>query len=453
MFRDLADFMLKKPEFVVYRGQDLKEEPEVGVKGVGKESHAGYRDGGGDTKMESVADGSQSLDGSVVMDVEGNEHASEGRAGQAVKEEVVVRELQVGEVVVMPSKAAVRREEEAHKRTHEGETFVDAFMQQQSSYFPFKNTTVINGRVAVGNAFIVHDDKEELVCPAGWWEDLESPASDTYLSPRSVEAALAAAEIVCKAVDLIYTGAADGYAISSVPNVQNVFCCVRPPGHHSGRYGNTAGCGQNGFCLLNNVAIGATYGRVKHGLRRVAVIDIDAHFGNGTAEILSNDPHSFYASVHLQYETPGRFFPSSACCTIGKDITSPNLVLVNVYPPNSKTSTSNMFSKSKVPRGRGGFRRALSELVYPAVRAFEPDIIFVSAGFDGSHTDPIGGHLGLRPEDFHHISREIRELADEVCGGRIVSVLEGGYDLDAKTDGLATCVEAHVLALAGLHRN
>ena len=326
--------------------------------------------------------------------------------------------------------------------------FADGFQAQALSQH-----TVINGRRVVGNVFIEHQDKEELVCPAGWWELLESSSSDTYLSERSVEAALAAAEIVCKAVDLVYTGAAEGFSAAETPKrVQNAFCCVRPPGHHAGRYGNTAGCGQNGFCLLNNVAIGAMYARIKYGLRRIAVIDIDAHFGNGTAEILENDPHTFYSSVHLQYELPGRFFPSSPCCTVGTDISTPNLVLVNVYPPSNKT-VLNISSKTKVPRGRGGFRRALSDHVYPALRAFEPDLIFVSAGFDGSHTDPIGGHLGLRPEDFHHITRDIKVLADELCDGRLVSVLEGGYDLDPKTDGLASCAEAHVLALAGLDRH
>ena len=472
-FKDLQEFLEKKPEFVVYRGQDLKDDGD----NIGTLARAGDEDGESkrSASVESVTglgefeergELSNTDDMAAVtaekeeVDATEVEREGEGEAQIGIEnvkngdsgDIVTRREMQPGEVVVMPSKAQRRREEEERRRKHEGEQFVAAFGHQQSKVFPFKNTTIINGRRAIGNAFITHEDKEELVCPAGWWEDLESPASDTYLSPRSMEAALAASEIVCKAVDLVHSGAADGYDPEEVPKIQNVFCCIRPPGHHSGRYGNTAGCGQNGFCLLNNVAIAATYARIKYGLRRYAVIDIDAHFGNGTAEIVANDPHAFYSSVHLQYEMPGRFFPSSACCTVGADVESPNLVLVNVYPPTSKTSQS-LFSKTKVPRGRGGFRRALFDSVYPAVRAFEPDIIFLSAGFDGSHTDPIGGHLGLRPEDFHHISQEIKNLADEICGGRLISVLEGGYDLDAKTDGLATCVEAHVLALAGCQRN
>jgi acetoin utilization deacetylase AcuC-like enzyme len=233
-----------------------------------------------------------------------------------------------------------------------------------------------------------------------------------------------------------------------VTGVKNVFCCIRPPGHHAGRFGSTRGCPQHGFCLLNNVAVGAYYARIKYGLRRFAVVDIDAHFGNGTAEIFEGDPHAFYSSVHLQYDGPkDYFFPSSPCCILGADERDPNRVLVNVYPP---VRAGNPLSRQRKPRGRNGFRTSFSEVIIPALRAFKPDIIFISAGFDGASTDPIGGQVGLKPEDFHWMTGLIKEVAEEVCGGRLISVLEGGYDVSKGADGLATCAEAHVKALAGI---
>ena len=235
--------------------------------------------------------------------------------------------------------------------------------------------------------------------------------------------------------------------LTDVEGVKNVFCCIRPPGHHAGRFGSTRGCPNNGFCLLNNVAIGAYYARIKYGLRKFAVIDIDAHFGNGTAEIFEGDPHAFYSSVHLQYDGPKNFFfPSSTCCILGAEERNPNRVLVNVYPP---VRAGNPLSKSGKPRSRRGFRTAFEEAILPALKAFNPDIIFISAGFDGASTDPIGGQMGLKPIDFHWMAEKIQIVADEVCGGRVVSVLEGGYDVSKAADGLATCAEAHVLALAG----
>ena len=247
---------------------------------------------------------------------------------------------------------------------------------------------------------------------------------------------------------MLNTVASDSTVIlTEVQGVKNVFCCIRPPGHHAGRFGSTRGCSNNGFCLLNNVAIGAYYARIKYGLRRFAVVDIDAHFGNGTAEIFEGDENAFYSSVHLQYDGPKDFFfPSSTCCLLGADENESNRVLVNIYPP---VRPGNPLSKSGKPRGRGGFRSSFEEIILPALRNFNPDIIFISAGFDGASTDPIGGQVGLNPIDFHWMAEQIQIIADDVCGGRVVSVLEGGYDVSKAADGLATCTEAHVLALAG----
>lgn len=304
--------------------------------------------------------------------------------------------------------------------------------------------------------------EDEVPSGIGWWEALDEGGSDTFVSAESVEAATAAAAVVCRAVDAVAIGLKTGFAAvtdevmstdsesetcTSTEVIRNVFCCVRPPGHHAGRYGNTTGCSQNGFCLLNNVVIGAMYARVVYGFRRVAVIDIDAHFGNGTAELLDGDENAFYASVHLQYDTPRYFFPSSSCCTLGCDRSDPNCVLVNIYPP---TRSSSAASRSHFRRGRMAFRSAVMESVLPALRAFQPDFIFISAGFDGSSFDPVGGAMGLRTEDFHWATDLLRKAADEMCSGRLISVLEGGYDIDPVSDALATSVEAHVIGLCGL---
>ena len=308
----------------------------------------------------------------------------------------------------------------------------------------------------------MHCSEGVVVSGPGWWEDLDAGASDTYVSPCSFEAAVAAAAVVCAGVDAVAMGAVTGNDLqptsgtkastddamgatkaphdtasiprggdeegnehsetdaktvpSSVPamlavsslsttdvitsdmllslpgktteadtatmtevtGVKNVFCCVRPPGHHAGRFGSTRGCSNNGFCLLNNVAVGAYYARIKYGLRRVAVVDIDAHFGNGTAEIFEGDPHAFYSSVHLQYDGPkDYFFPSSQCCILGAEERHPNRVLVNVYPP---VRAGNPLSRQGKPRGRSGFRSSFEEILIPALRDFRPDIIFISAG-------------------------------------------------------------------------
>jgi len=388
--------------------------------------------------------------------------------------------------------------------------------------------------VPVCTEYFYRNREDEPIAGIGWWEDLECGASDTFVSSESMEAATAAAVVVCRAVDAVVknsregwislqqlavtdevqvannkesivlnqeaydtgggevegkssdadidalavtfaanesserlsnTGVTDASDINLGPEtktshevkaetetetntlIRNVFCCIRPPGHHAGRFGNTRGCSQNGFCLLNNAAIGAMYARVKYGLRRIAIIDIDAHFGNGTAEVLEGDPNAFYASVHMHFERPRYFFPSSQCCTLGADRYSSNCVLVNVFPP---TRSFYPFVRSKTRRGRAGFRSAISDKILPALKAFKPDILIISAGFDGASSDPVGGHLGLRTDDFLWVTELLRQAASDLCGGRLVSVLEGGYDVDFASDGLANCVESHIMGLAGL---
>ena len=319
-------------------------------------------------------------------------------------------------------------------------------------------------------AFVVQNSDDIAVSGVGWWEELECGSADTFLSAESMDAAVSAAAVVCHAIDAVLNQDTSGLHPSapykqvdhSSPDgkdkneessqviIRNAFCCIRPPGHHAGRFGNTVGCPQNGFCLLNNVAIGVMYARVVHGMKRCAVVDIDAHYGNGTAEIFENDPDSFYASIHLQGEKSKYFFPSSPCCTMGMERRDPNVVLANVYPC---VRAYNPLAKKAVRRGRLGFRNALEVVILPALRAFRPDILFISAGFDGSSSDPIGHQMGLRAEDFHWAATLLRREADMLCHGNLIAVLEGGYDVSRHPNGLANCVEAFVCGLADLPPN
>lgn len=225
---------------------------------------------------------------------------------------------------------------------------------------------------------------------------------DTVVSPASGAAALRGAGAVVAAVD----------AIMTERDVGNAFCAVRPPGHHAERARSM------GFCLFNNVAVGALHARARHGLRRPAVIDFDVHHGNGTQHMFENDEDLFYASSH---QAP--FYPGTGA--------------------KSETGAGNIVN-APLAAGAGSveFRAAYEDDILPALRAFDPDILFVSAGFDGHADDPLA-QLRLTEDDYRWITRELLAVAKERCGGRVVSALEGGYDLGA----LARSTEAHVLEL------
>ena len=225
---------------------------------------------------------------------------------------------------------------------------------------------------------------------------------DTVMSAGSAEAALRAAGAVCDAIDSVMAG-----------EIDNAFCAVRPPGHHAepGR--------AMGFCLFNNVAVGALYAREKHGLGRIAVVDFDVHHGNGTQAAFETDGDLFYASTHQWPLYPGTGAPGET--GVGN--------IVNV--PLAAGS------------GSAEFRHAMSENVLPALEAFRPDMILVSAGFDAHKDDPLAG-LKFRTEDYGWATARLSEIADGLCNGRLVSALEGGYDLQALADSVA----AHVGALA-----
>ncbi len=225
---------------------------------------------------------------------------------------------------------------------------------------------------------------------------------DTVLSPGSGEAALRAAGAVCAAVDAEAAGEA-----------ANAFCAVRPPGHHAEPSRSM------GFCLFNNVAVGALHARAAHGLRRAAVIDFDVHHGNGTQAMFWDDPDLFYASTHQMPLYPGTG-------AAGERGVAGNIVNLPLAPMS----------------GSAEFRDAMSERLLPALSDFAPAFILISAGFDAHAADPLA-QLRFHEDDYAWATSEIAKLARTCCAGRVVSTLEGGYDLRA----LGASAAAHVGAL------
>lgn len=225
--------------------------------------------------------------------------------------------------------------------------------------------------------------------------------ADTFTSPGSAEAAVHAAGAAVDAVDAVFDG-----------TCQRVFCAVRPPGHHA-----TATAAM-GFCLFNHAAIAAAYACDRHGMERVAVVDFDVHHGNGTQDIFQNDPRVAYYSTHQS-----GLFPYSG---VRRDRGVGNLLNI------------------QLPPGSGGFRfrNVWTDEILPAIEDFRPQLMIVSAGFDGHLRDP-QADLMLDAEDFSWLTAALRSLADRHSGGRLISLLEGGYDLQA----LAECSIAHVAAL------
>lgn len=225
--------------------------------------------------------------------------------------------------------------------------------------------------------------------------------ADTLVSHDSGEAALHAAGAVCLGVDAVVSGKAS-----------RAFCAIRPPGHHAER-GRALG-----FCIFNNVAIGAVHAVAGHGLQRVAVVDFDAHHGNGTQSVVSGRPEFLYISIHQR-----SLFPYGGDRRENRPGNICNIPLA----PNS---------------GSAQFRGAFSTYGLMALFDFNPELILVSAGFDGHRDDPLAD-LGLTEEDYAWLTSELVAAANYCAGGRIVSALEGGYNLAA----LGRSAAAHVRAL------
>jgi acetoin utilization deacetylase AcuC-like enzyme len=222
------------------------------------------------------------------------------------------------------------------------------------------------------------------------------------MNPHSLDGALHAAGAVVAAVDMVLSGEAS-----------NAFCAVRPPGHHAER--NRA----KGFCLFNNVAVGAAHALAAGGLERVAILDFDVHHGNGTEDIFSRDSSVLYCSV---YQYPFYPFPE------------PALAAANVI-------------HCPLDAGSDGetFRQSVLDQWFPALRRFKPQLVMLSAGFDGHRLDPLAD-LRWTEDDYQWVTKALVEYADDECEGRIVSTLEGGYDLGA----LARSAAVHIKTLMGL---
>jgi acetoin utilization deacetylase AcuC-like enzyme len=244
----------------------------------------------------------------------------------------------------------------------------------------------------------------EMLALAPGAGDIIAIDGDTFVGVGSIEAARRAAGGVIAGVDAIMEGWADA-----------VFAAVRPPGHHAER------SQAMGFCLFASAAIGALHARARWGLRRIAVVDFDVHHGNGTQHIFAADPNLFYVSSHQFPCYPGTGAHSET--GVGNIVNLP-------LPPGS---------------GSTKFRAAWQNEGLPALRAFAPELLIISAGFDAHLADPLA-QLCLQTEDFGWITDELAAVADEHCNGRLVSALEGGYNLQA----LAASAALHVRRLMRL---
>ena len=249
------------------------------------------------------------------------------------------------------------------------------------------------------------------VHPAEFWTEMQGkePSEgsfaidpDTYLSNGSIDATLRASGGLCFAIDQILSDKA-----------LRAFCVVRPPGHHSEPEHAM------GFCLLNNVAIGALHALENPAIKRVAIVDFDVHHGNGTQAVFEQNPDVLFVSSHQMPLYPGTGHIEETGC--GNIL---NLPLA-------------------AGDGSEAFRKVWSKLGLPAIHSFEPDLILISAGFDAHLRDPLA-QLELEDADYRWITEEVCDLATDSCQGRVASILEGGYDLQA----LATAGRAHAEGLA-----
>jgi acetoin utilization deacetylase AcuC-like enzyme len=228
--------------------------------------------------------------------------------------------------------------------------------------------------------------------------------SDTTMSPGTLAAAFRAIGGACQAVDEVMRR-----------DVDNAFVAMRPPGHHAER------ATPMGFCFFNNAAIAARHAIATHGAERVAVMDFDVHHGNGTQDIFWSDPNCMYLSTH---EMP--LYPGTGA--------------------SNERGEYNNIVNAPLNAGDTGmhFREAMEVAILPRLEQFRPDLVIISAGFDAHRRDPLA-NLNLVEADFAWATSKLMDVSDRVCNGRVVSLLEGGYDLD----GLARSVAAHVLTLMG----
>lgn len=222
--------------------------------------------------------------------------------------------------------------------------------------------------------------------------------NDTLVSKGSANAVLLAVSAACDAVDKVNNKTAT-----------NAFCAVRPPGHHATPRNSM------GFCIFNIISIAASYALKQHNIKRVAIVDFDVHHGNGTQDVFDENPAVFYASSHEMPNYPGTGHSSET--GVGN--------IVNVPLSSGETGEQ--------------FREKYRQHILPALKKFNPDLILLSAGFDAHKDDPLAS-IQLDEEDYQWVTQQIVDIAKECCEGKIVSVLEGGYNLYA----LADSVSAHI---------
>src|SRR5512134_635647 len=257
---------------------------------------------------------------------------------------------------------------------------------------------------------LVHDPeylrKIEAGCRRG---DLTLDAEDTYLNRHSYTTALLSAGGAIAGAEAVISG-----------KTRRSFCAIRPPGHHA-----DSGTGM-GFCLLNNIAVAARVLQSRHGVSRIFIVDWDVHHGNGTQSIFLEDPSVYFFSIHehpsFLYPGTGRRWETGKGAGEGTTLNAP-------MAPGA---------------GDAEYRMAFEQMLRPAIETFRPEILLVSAGFDAHRDDPLAD-MQLTDEGFRFMTRFVADMADRHCGGKLVSVLEGGYDLNTIT----TSVEAHVRELLG----
>lgn len=259
-----------------------------------------------------------------------------------------------------------------------------------------------------GEILRVHDPaylrRLEMACRRG---DLTLDAEDTYLDKNSYSIALLSAGGAIAGADAVASGMAD-----------RAFCAIRPPGHHATR---TEGMG---FCLLNNVAVAARHLQERHGISRVMIVDWDVHHGNGTQQIFLQDPTIFYFSIH---ENPSFLYPGTGRRWETGSGAGEGTILNAPMPPGA---------------GDDEYRLAFEQMLAPAVERFRPELFLVSAGFDAHRDDPLAD-MQVTEEGFRFMTRFLVTMANAWCAGRIVSVLEGGYEQRS----LTRCAEVHLREL------
>lgn len=274
--------------------------------------------------------------------------------------------------------------------------------------------TGLLARMQALEAAAASPDQLRLVHTAAYVELLKSTAgsdrfsrldADTYVNPDSYEVALLAAGGTLDAVAAVLDGKAD-----------NALAAVRPPGHHA--MPDRA----MGFCLINNVAVAARYAQQAYGLKRVLIVDYDVHHGNGTEAMFYDDPSVYVASIHQWPLYPG----TGALPDIGRGVGRGYNLNIPVAPGNGDANYAALFE----------------QVLWPAALRFQPELILVSVGHDAHWSDPLAG-MRLTLRGYTHLAHELLLMAQQFCGGRIVFVMEGGYDLEALASGMANI--AHVL--------